>query len=129
MSLRLSKPEFERLVEAALREMPPRFRRFLRDENVHIVVMRRPALYQLREQNLNPATDTLYGLYEGIPRTERVSSYNLAMPDKITIFQEPLEDDYPNRAALKEQVRRTVLHEVAHFFGYSDAELDAMGWA
>jgi predicted Zn-dependent protease with MMP-like domain len=129
MSLRLSKPEFERLVEAALREMPPRFRRFLRDENVHIVVMRRPALYQLREQNLNPATDTLYGLYEGIPRTERVSSYNLAMPDKITIFQEPLEDDYPNRAVLKEQVRRTVLHEVAHFFGYSDAELDAMGWA
>jgi predicted Zn-dependent protease with MMP-like domain len=129
MSLKLSKPEFERLVEAALRDMPPRFRRFLRDENVHIVVVRRPALYQLKEQNLNPATETLYGLYEGIPRTERASSYNLAMPDKITIFQEPLEDDYPNRAALKEQVRRTVLHEVAHFFGYSDAELDAMGWS
>ncbi len=128
MSLALSKPEFERLVAAALRELPARYRRFLQRENVQILVVRRPSRQQLRELEMNPDRETLFGLYEGTPRTERSSGYNMALPDKITIFQEPLEDEYPNRAQLKEQVRRTVLHEIAHFFGLDDAELEQMGW-
>lgn len=128
MTLARSKPEFERLVAAALRGMPARFRQFMERENVVVVVERRPSRAKLLGLGMNPATETLYGLYEGIPRTERTAFYNMALPDKITIFQEPLEDEYPGQAALKEQVRRTVLHEVAHFFGIDDDELDRMGW-
>ena len=128
MTLARSKPEFERLVAAALRGMPARFRQFMERENVVVVVERRPSRAQLLRLGMNPDHETLFGLYEGIPRTERTAYYNMALPDKITIFQEPLEDEFPGRAALKEQVRRTVLHEVAHFFGIDDAELDRMGW-
>ncbi len=128
MSLSLSKPEFERLVAAALRAMPARFRRFLREENVAIVVARRPGRRQLTQLGMDPGQETLFGLYEGTPRTERTAGYNMTIPDKITIFQEPLEQECPGRANLKEQVRRTVLHEVAHFFGIDDDELHRMGW-
>ncbi len=128
MSLARSKPEFERLVAAALRGMPARFRQFLEQENVIVMVERRPSRSQLLGLGMNPDVETLYGLYEGIPRTERSSNYNMALPDKITIFQDTLEESYPGQAALKEQVRRTVLHEVAHFFGIDDDELDRMGW-
>lgn len=128
MTLARSKPEFERLVAAALRGMPTKFRQFLDKENVVVVVERRPSRAKLLGMGMNPDRETLFGLYEGIPRTERLSNYNMALPDKITIYQEPLEDEYPGPAALKEQVRRTVLHEVAHFFGIDDAELDRIGW-
>lgn len=128
MTLKLSRPEFERLVQAALREMPAKFRQFMEKENVAVVVTRRPSPQKLLDLGMNPAVHILYGLYEGTPRTARTTGYNLTVPDKITIYQEALESQYPGRAALKEQVRRTVLHEVAHFFGFSDAELTAMGW-
>lgn len=128
MTLARSKPEFERLVAAALRGMPARFRQFMEKENVVVVVERRPSRAKLLDLGLNPNSETLFDLYEGIPRTERTGSYNMALPDKITIYQEPLEDKYPGQTALKEQVRRTVLHEVAHFFGIDDDELDRMGW-
>jgi predicted Zn-dependent protease with MMP-like domain len=128
MTLARSKPEFERLVAAALRGMPARFRRFLDKENVVVVVERRPTRAKLLSMGMNPDRETLFGLYEGVPRTQRPSNYNMALPDKITIYQEPLEDEYPGQAALKEQVRRTVLHEVAHFFGIDDDELDRIGW-
>ncbi len=129
MSLALSRHEFEKLVSSALRTIPPRFRRMLRRENVVIVVEGRPTRRKLIELGMNPDEETLFGLYEGTPRTERTSGYNFALPDKITIYQEPLEDEFGgNSAAIKEQVRRTVLHEIAHFFGITDEELEAMGW-
>lgn len=111
-----------------MRQLPVKFRRFMERENVVVVVARRPSRRQMLKVGLNPEVDTLLGLYEGTPRTERISGYNMAVPDKITIFQEPLEEEYPNPAELKEQVRRTVLHEVAHFFGIDDHELRRMGW-
>jgi predicted Zn-dependent protease with MMP-like domain len=129
MSLGLSRPEFEKLVASAVRTIPLRFRQMLRRENVVIVVEKRPSRRKLLDLEMNPDEETLFGLYEGTPRTERGSGYNLAVPDKITIYQEPLEAEFGgNYAAIKEQVRRTVLHEVAHFFGFSDADLEAMGW-
>ena len=70
---------------------------------------------------------TLYGLYQGVPLTERAGGAPM-LPDVITIFQEPLERDFPSLDLLRAQVRRTVLHELAHYFGISDArlrELDA----
>lgn len=129
MSLVLSRPEFEKLVASALRGIPVRFRKILRQENVVVTIEGRPTRRKLLELGMNPAEETLFGLYEGVPRPERSSYYNFAVPDKITIYQEPLESEYGgNYAAIKEAVRRTVLHEIAHFFGLSDAELEAMGW-
>ncbi|MEI6043880.1 MAG: metallopeptidase family protein [Chloroflexota bacterium] len=129
MSLGLSRPEFEKLVASALRGIPPRFRKIMREENIVITVEGRPSRTKLLNMGMNPEIETLFGLYEGVPRTERTSGYNFAVPDKITIYQEPMEEECGNsREAIKEQVRRTVLHEIAHFFGISDPELEAMGW-
>lgn len=101
----------------------------LREENVVVTVESRPSRRKLLELDMKPDVETLFGLYEGTPRTARSSGYNFAVPDKITIYQEPLEAEFgSNYAAIKEQVRRTVLHEIAHFFGMTDAELEAMGW-
>lgn len=94
-----------------------------------ITIASRPSRQKLLNLGMNPEQETLFGLYEGIPRTQRTAGYNFAVPDKIVIYQEPLEEEFgSNHAALKEQVRRTVLHEIAHFFGITDAELEAMGW-
>mgnify|MGYP000858270843 CR=1 FL=1 len=89
---------FEALVLEALDTLPPEFARYL--ENVEIQVAQQPSPAQRRAVRLAPS-QTLYGLYEGVPLTER-SSGALIMPDLITIFQEPLERDFPSRDALSE---------------------------
>ena len=114
---------FLRLVRRALAGLPPPFRDRL--SNVDIVVKRRPGTTDRREADLAPG-DTLYGFYSGVPLTER-GGYGMVLPDKITIFQEPLERDFPDEAELVEEVRKTVLHEIAHHFGISDEELAEMG--
>jgi predicted Zn-dependent protease with MMP-like domain len=112
-----------RLVRRALAGLPPPFRERL--SNVDIVVKRRPGRDDLRQAGLPPG-EMPYGLYFGVPLTER-DGYGLVLPDKITIFQEPLERDFPNEAELVEEVRKTVLHEIAHHFGLSDEKLAEMG--
>ena len=114
---------FLRLVRRALAGLPPPFRERL--SNIDIVVKRRPGRDDLRQAGLPPG-EMPYGLYLGVPLTER-SAYGLVLPDKITIFQEPLERDFPGEAELVEEVRKTVLHEIAHHFGLSDEELAEMG--
>ena len=110
---------FEQLVAEALDSLPAEFARYLVD--VEVQIAERPTRAQRRSLGLKPG-ETLYGLYEGVPLTER-SSALLLLPDLITIFQEPLERDFPNPDQLRAQVRRTVLHELAHFFGISDERL------
>ena len=110
---------FESLVIEALDTLPPEFARYL--ENVEIQIEARPTQAHRRAVGLKP-WQTLYGLYEGVPLTVRSSS-SLLMPDLITLFQEPLERDFPGLDQLRAQVRRTLLHEIAHFFGISDARL------
>jgi predicted Zn-dependent protease with MMP-like domain len=103
--------DFEQSVEDALEELPPDLRRFM--SNVAIVVEQRP-----------PEGMPLLGLYQGLPLTERGATYAGVPPDKITIYREPLERLYgfdPNR--LRVEIRRVVLHEVAHHFGISDDRL------
>ena len=114
---------FLRLVRRALAGLPPPFRERL--SNVDIVVKRRPGPTDRREADLAPG-ETLYGFYSGVPLTQR-GDYGLVLPDKITIFQEPLERDFPDQAELVEEVRKTVLHEIAHHFGISDEKLAEMG--
>jgi predicted Zn-dependent protease with MMP-like domain len=115
--------DFYELVERALEGLPPELSELL--DNVAIVVEDWP-------ENSTPVVaddpdDTLYGLYEGVPLTERAAGYYAVLPDKITIFRGPLERDF-SREELEEQIRVTVVHEIAHHFGFDDEHLEELGW-
>ena len=115
---------FARLVLRALEEIPEPFRDHL--SNVDVVIKRRPTPADRRFADAR-RDDRLYGLYDGVPLTERGGNYGLVPPDKITIFREPLEADFPDEAELLEEVRKTVLHEIAHFFGMSEQAIEDLG--
>jgi predicted Zn-dependent protease with MMP-like domain len=113
---------FERLVERALGDLPPGPRRLL--ENVAIVIEVEPTKDQLAEGGLREG-DTLFGLYEGTPAVEWGAD-SVPFPNKITLFQEPLEEAFPNPAELAAEVRRTVLHELAHHAGFDEDRLHSL---
>lgn len=115
---------FEALVSEALDGLPPDIQKKL--ENVEVVVEPRPSLSQLRRLRLGPG-HTLFGLYEGVPLTRRTSHYGMVLPDKITIFREPIESRCRSDEQVRYVVRRTVLHELAHHFGISDQRLRELG--
>ena len=114
---------FERLVELALAGIPSPFRECLSE--VAIVIDDEPTRDQLDDNDLDP-DDTLYGLYEGVPRTEYGSDW-LALPNRITLFRLPLEEDFPDPDDLAEEVRITVIHELAHHLGIDDDRLGELG--
>jgi len=120
----VDRARFISLVRQALRDVPPPFDAHLRQ--VDIVVTRSPTRGDLIEAGL-PAGDSMYGYYRGIPLTERDSGYNLVPPDVIHIYQAPLEEDFPEERELIAEIRATVLHELAHFFGIDDDRLDELG--
>ena len=117
----MKRREFEQLVDRALDNLPDEFSSLL--ENVVVFIADRPSREALREMQV-PPDETIFGLYEGIPLTERTHDYGLVTPDRITIFQRPIEEACSSRAEIMEEIRRTVLHEIAHFFGIDDARLD-----
>lgn len=114
---------FERLVEEALDSLPEWAQRLL--ENVAVVIEEEPNAEQLRGDDRD-ADDTLYGLYEGVPATEYAADW-AALPNKISLFRLPLEEDYPDPTDLRAEVRRTVLHELAHHAGIDDDHLRRIG--
>lgn len=114
---------FEQLVEIALEGLPAHVRRLL--ENVAIVIEDEPSREQLRTSG-SPPHDSLYGLYEGTPAVEYGADW-AAFPNKISLFRLPLEHDFPDPAELAEEVRRTVVHELAHHAGISDDRLERYG--
>jgi len=114
---------FERLVDRALAGIPDPFRRALAE--VAIVVEDEPTADQLSENGIGPGS-TLFGLYEGVPRTEWGADWAM-VPNRITLFRLPLEDDYPDPDDLEAEVRRTVIHELGHHLGIDDARLDELG--
>ena len=114
---------FERLVDRALAGIPSPFREHLRE--VAIVIEDEASLEQLRENGLDE-DDTLYGLYEGVPRTEWGAELAI-VANKISLFRIPLEEDYPNPDDLAAEVRATVIHELAHHLGIDDDRLDELG--
>ena len=111
---------FDELVERALEGVPPEISRYL--ENVVIVVEDWPEEHVLAVGE----HDTLYGLYEGVPITERGSDY-YGLPDRITIFRGPLERDF-HSDELEEEIRVTVVHEIAHYFGFDEERISELGW-
>ncbi|HZM74026.1 MAG TPA: metallopeptidase family protein [Candidatus Polarisedimenticolia bacterium] len=114
---------FERLVDRALAGIPSPFREHLRE--VAIVIEDEASLEQLRENGLDD-DDALYGLYEGVPRTEWGAELAI-VANKISLFRIPLEEDFPNPDDLAAEVRATVIHELAHHLGIDDDRLDELG--
>lgn len=113
--------DFYELVERALDGVPPEIAALL--ENVVILVEDWPEEATLEAYD----EDTLYGLYEGVPLIERGWNYSGALPDRITIFRGPLERDFPP-GELEEEVRITVVHEIAHHFGFDEGRLEELGY-
>lgn len=109
--------QFEALVERALRTLPRPFKDKL--ANVAIVVEDWADDDTLAEMGIEPP-DTLYGLYRGVDLTGRDSSYGNVLPDSITIYQGPIEEDCADQAEMAELVRETVVHEIGHYFGLDD---------
>ena len=92
---------------------------------VAIVIEDEPSAEQLAENDIEP-DDTMYGLYEGVPRTDYGADW-AASPNRITLFRLPLEEDFPDALELEDEVRMTVLHELAHHLGIDDDRLDELG--
>lgn len=114
---------FDELVGRALDSIPEPFARAL--DEVAIVIEDEPSPRQLRESGLGPQ-DGLYGLYEGVPRTEWGADW-AALPNKITLFRNPLLEDFLDSAELEHEVWVTVVHELAHHLGIEESRLHDLG--
>jgi predicted Zn-dependent protease with MMP-like domain len=113
----MTRREFEGLVERAMRGLPKGFRG--RIANIAVVVEDWADEETLEEMGIEPP-DTLYGLYRGVDLTHRDSSYGNVLPDVITIYQGPIEEDAADEEEMAEIVRETVVHELGHYFGLDD---------
>ncbi len=122
--IHVSQEMFEHLVAEALDALPEEIAQHL--ENVEVVVEWWPSPGQLRRAGLPPG-ELLLGLYEGVPLTRRGAYYGLVTPDKITLFQGPLEYVSDSLNDLRDRVRHTLVHELAHHFGISDDRLRELG--
>ena len=112
---------FKWLVARAVDSLPEEFRTKL--ENIDVVIEDWPTLAQLAKVGLR-RSETLLGLYEGVPLTKRSRHYGLVPPDKITIFQKPIEAKCSRDAEITAEIKRVVQHEIAHHFGISDVRLE-----
>jgi len=124
--MKLSPKRFEELVRKAVSTLPPYFREKL--ENVDIVIEEEPEPELLEEMGMDPEEDTLFGLYQGTPLTDRDATAAWELPDKISIYRLPLLEWCESEQQLVEEVQVTVVHEFAHFFGIDDDSLHEMGW-
>jgi predicted Zn-dependent protease with MMP-like domain len=111
----MTREEFESHVRAALDSLPPHLARAL--DNVAVVV-----------EEEHPEDPDLFGLYHGVPLTERGSEAPL-QPDTISIYRRPLVDDFGDVDELRDEIRVTVLHELGHYFGIDEDRLDELGYA
>jgi predicted Zn-dependent protease with MMP-like domain len=121
---KFSPEEFEQLVVQAVEGLPEFFRQKL--QNVEVVVADWPTAAELEAVGLRPG-QLLLGLYQGVPLTRRTSRYGLVLPDKVTIFQGPIEQVCRTPEEVVQKVQHTVKHELAHHFGISDARLRELG--
>jgi len=116
----MDREKFKSLVRNAIDKLPEEFISKLR--NVDVIVEDRPAPNQVRRAGLGRG-QTLLGLYEGVPQTRRGGHYGLVPPDRITIFQKPIEAICKDDNEVVVEIERVVKHEIAHHFGISDARL------
>jgi len=116
----MERDKFEALVARAISNLPAEFRRRL--ENVDIVVEDWPAAGQLKQAKHSRRTELL-GLYQGVPQTRRGLRYGLVLPDKISIFQKPIEAQCRSDDEIEARVEEVVRHEIAHHFGLDEQTL------
>jgi predicted Zn-dependent protease with MMP-like domain len=117
----MKREKFEELVIEALNELPVEFQEKL--ENIDIVIAYQPTSKQIAEMGIKRGT-TLLGLYEGVPLTKRSHQYGMVPPDKITIFQKPIEDQCRSEQEIAMEVQKVARHEIAHYFGMDEASLE-----
>jgi len=117
----MTRREFEQLVAEAVTLIPARFRREMK--NLSLVVEDEPDAQLLAEMEIEPP-DSLYGLYQGTPLTERTWAFGNALPDRITIYQRPIEEDCEDEDEIRAVIGETLIHEVGHYFGLSEAEIE-----
>jgi predicted Zn-dependent protease with MMP-like domain len=122
----LTEERFLELVDEALVGIPEEFSSYM--ENVEVTVEQYPSLELLRNMGL-PSSHTLLGVYRGVPYTKRSKTWSPIFPDQIILFQKPIEmicggDD----TRIRKQIRKTVVHEVGHFFGFTDKRLRELGY-
>jgi predicted Zn-dependent protease with MMP-like domain len=117
----MNRKRFERLVEEALRTIPARFRREI--ENVAVIVEDEPPPDVLDEMGIEPP-DTLFGLYQGTPLPERTWTQAPPEPDRISIYQRPIEDACETEDDIVATIAETVIHEFGHYFGLSEEEIE-----
>ena len=117
---KLNRTEFEKIVKEGIKAIPEKFLQKL--DNVAIVVEDEPTPAQKKKLNIH-SNWTLFGLYEGVPQTSRGANYTAVLPDKITIFQKPIEAAARNEKDIKEMVKNTVWHEIAHHFGMDEVRV------
>ena len=117
----MTRAHFERLVADAVRLIPKRFRQEM--QNLALIVEDEPSPQLLEDMDIEPP-DSLYGLYHGTPLPERTSSYGNNLPDVITIFQRPIEEDCDDDDEVRAVVGETLIHEVGHYFGLSEEEIE-----
>lgn len=122
--MRISDEEFDAAVAEALDGVPERFKAVL--DNIAITVADEPTPRE--RATMDDPRGELLGLYQGVPLTRRTTGYSGVMPDIITIFKGPHERVCGSRVRLVEQIRRTVLHEIGHYFGFDDEYLHAHGY-
>jgi predicted Zn-dependent protease with MMP-like domain len=119
----MTRQRFERLVEEALRDIPKRFRDAM--QNVAVIVEDEPPPHVLEDMEMEP-DEALFGLYEGTPLPERGSGYGNTLPDRISIYQMPIEEACANDQEIRACVTETVIHEFGHYFGLTEEEIEAI---
>src|SRR3977135_2010496 len=119
----MTREKFERLVGEAVALIPRRFRREMK--NLALVVEDEPSSELLDEMEIEPPA-SLYGLYPGTPLPARTWGYGNTLPDRVTLFQKPIEEDCEDEDEVRAVIGETLIHEVGHYFGLSEEEIEAI---
>jgi predicted Zn-dependent protease with MMP-like domain len=117
----MTREKFEQLVAEAITLIPRRFRREMK--NIAIIVEDEPSDELLEEMEIEPP-DSLYGLYQGTPLPERTAAWGNTLPDCVTLFQRPIEEDCDDDDDVRMVIGETLIHEVGHYFGLSEEEIE-----
>ena len=119
----MTRDRFVRLVEEAFMRIPRRFRQAM--HNVAVIVEDEPPPHVLDDMDIEP-DESLFGLYQGTPLPERGSTYGNTLPDRISIYQKPIEEACADDEEIRQCVAETVIHEFGHYFGMSEEQIGAI---